>query len=229
VITRQKLRRETRDWLQRGAFALDRYARRFGEIRTDDPHAADFASFGERSRIEAPRIAIVNPAAVAIGDDVYIRSHLCLEAYAHPGVVKIRFRNDIQVGYNVRFVAFNGIEVCDLAGIGHGCTISDSVHLWKEAGDDEAMWKTPPAVGRSLRIERRVWIGNNCVITGGVTIGESAIIGPNSVITRDVPPFTIVGGNPAHVERRRLSSGEWETLSTPVPLPDYVAEHAAAG
>jgi len=207
--------------MQRGANALDRYARQFGEIRSGDLNAEAFESFGERSRIEAPRIGIVGAASVAVGNDVYVRSQLCIEAYAHPGDVVLRFHDEIQVGYNVRFVAFNGIEVCDLVGIGHGCTVSDSPHQWKTAGDDEAMWDAPPAIGRTLRIERRVWVGNNTMIVGGVTIGESAIIGPNSVISRDVPAFTIVGGNPARVERRRLPSGEWETLADPIPLHEY--------
>ena len=221
------IRRGARDLMQRGATAIDAYMRRFGEIRTGDPLAGDFASFGDRSRIEAPRLGLLNPGGVAIGDDVHIRAHSCIEAYAYPGTVVVRFHNDIHVGYNVRFVAFNGIEIGDLVGIGHGTTIADSIHNWKVAPDDAALWQTPSVAGRPLKVGRRAWIGNNCVITGGVTIGESAIIGPNAVISRDVPPFSIVTGNPARVERRRLPNGEWERLPEPVPLSEYVVnDHA---
>jgi acetyltransferase-like isoleucine patch superfamily enzyme len=48
-------------------------------------------------------------------------------------------------------------------------------------------------------IEDRVWIGFNSVVLKGVRIGECAIVGAGSVVTRDVPPYAIVGGNPATV------------------------------
>jgi maltose O-acetyltransferase len=44
-----------------------------------------------------------------------------------------------------------------------------------------------------------VWIGNRAIILPGVTIGAGAVVGAGSVVTRDVPPFTVVAGNPAKV------------------------------
>ena len=49
-----------------------------------------------------------------------------------------------------------------------------------------------------------VWIGNNCIIKGGITIGDGAIIGMGSVVTHDVPPYEIWAGNPAHLIRKRF-------------------------
>ena len=43
----------------------------------------------------------------------------------------------------------------------------------------------------------RVWIGMNATVLGGVTIGEGAVVAAGSVVTKDVPPFTVVGGVPA--------------------------------
>jgi len=49
-----------------------------------------------------------------------------------------------------------------------------------------------------------VWIGSNCLIKGGVTIGDGAIIGMGSVVTHDVPPYEIWAGNPARFIRKRF-------------------------
>lgn len=52
-----------------------------------------------------------------------------------------------------------------------------------------------------------VWIGYEAVILAGVTIGDGAVVGTRAVVTRDVPPYTIVGGVPAKPIRRRFSDG----------------------
>jgi len=166
------------------------------EIRSGDPLAARFASFGARSRIAAPRVALLNPRSVAIGDDVEIMSHLCIEALAPPERTVLRIGNRVVIGHHVRFVALNGIELEDDCGVAHGCTISDTTHDWREL-DDSGMQRTPLKLGTPLRIESGAMVGTGCIIAGGLTIGARSVIGANSVVTRDVPPDTLVSGNPA--------------------------------
>ncbi|WP_353656115.1 CatB-related O-acetyltransferase [Enterocloster sp. OA13] len=57
-----------------------------------------------------------------------------------------------------------------------------------------------------------VWIGYEAVILAGVTIGDGAIIGTRAVVTKDVPPYTIVGGVPARMIRKRFSDEDVKTL-----------------
>jgi acetyltransferase-like isoleucine patch superfamily enzyme len=166
------------------------------EIRAGDPLAGRFAEFGPGSVVEAPRVALINPGGVAIGADVIIRSYLCIEALSPPGTVVLRLGDRVNVGHNVRFVAWNGIEIAEDAGIGHGCTIADTIHDWSQVLDGRPPAESAFLPGPPLRIERGAWIGNNCVVNGGITIGERAIVAPNSVVTRDVPPQTMVSGNP---------------------------------
>jgi len=58
-------------------------------------------------------------------------------------------------------------------------------------------WETVDS--KPVRICSDAWIGMNCTIMKGVTIGKGAIVGANSVVTKDVPDFTIVAGNPAKI------------------------------
>ena len=57
-----------------------------------------------------------------------------------------------------------------------------------------------------------VWIGYEAVIMAGVTIGDGAIIGTRAVVTKDVPPYTIVGGVPAKMIRKRFDDATIERL-----------------
>jgi len=64
-----------------------------------------------------------------------------------------------------------------------------------------------------ISIEDEVWIGANCVVTIGVTIGKHSIIGAGSVVTKDVPPYSIAVGNPAKVIKKYNSqTATWERV-----------------
>jgi acetyltransferase-like isoleucine patch superfamily enzyme len=99
--------------------------------------------------------------------------------------------------------------------ISWGCTIIDNdAHSlnWEQRKSDVSDWKKGidrGAVGKfknwqnvncaPIIIQDKVWIGFNCIILKGVTIGEGAVVAAGSVVTSNVPPFTLVGGNPARI------------------------------
>jgi acetyltransferase-like isoleucine patch superfamily enzyme len=56
-------------------------------------------------------------------------------------------------------------------------------------------------IAKPIAIERNVWIAAGATIIGGVTVGENSVVAAGAVVTRDVPPNTLVGGNPARVIR----------------------------
>lgn len=65
-----------------------------------------------------------------------------------------------------------------------------------------------PLEGAPIVVEDDVWIAANCTITAGVRLGKGCIVGANSVVTKDVPPYAIVGGVPGRVIGSRLSASD---------------------
>lgn len=66
--------------------------------------------------------------------------------------------------------------------------------------------------GYDAIIGNDVWIGSDVVIKGGVRIGDGAIVAMSSVVTKDVPPYAIVGGSPAHIIRLRFTPEQIKRL-----------------
>ena len=109
-------------------------------------------------------------------------------------------------GYNIRlgrgtFVNI-GCVFLDVVGIeaGDGCQIGTAVQvLTADHPRDPALRRQGFESGKPVRIGHNVWIGGGAIILPGVTIGDDAIIGAGSVVTRDVPAGATVVGNPARV------------------------------
>lgn len=110
------------------------------------------------------------------------------------------FGKNITIGKNVfinsscHFQDQGGIEIGDGCLIGHNVVLATINHdLYPQ--NNRINHYAPIKLGKS------VWVGSNSTILGGVTIGDRAAVAAGAVVTRDVPPLTIVGGVPARVIR----------------------------
>lgn len=142
---------------------------------------------GERCMISALFVTEKPNAKISVGDNTFI------------GAASLISAESIQIGSNVM--------------ISWGCTLIDTnAHSidWKDRKEDVSHWLRGAREGNAslyknwekvdskpIRIEDKVWIGFNVIVLKGVTIGEGAIVAAGSVVTKDVSPYTMVGGNPA--------------------------------
>ena len=99
----------------------------------------------------------------------------------------------------VMVAAQNEVTIGDHTMFANGCFISDASHRYDDP-DKPVTWQGFTSKGPT-RIGSNCWFGVNCVVNTGVTIGDRAVIGANSVVTKDVPPRTIAAGVPAKVIR----------------------------
>lgn len=105
----------------------------------------------------------------------------------------------VHIGQDTEIMADGGVSIGNNVVISYQCVLWSIDHRYE--GDlipyDKARIRRP------IRIEDNVWLGRNVIVRGGVTIGEGAVVAMGSVVTRDVPPLAVVGGNPARVLRFR--------------------------
>jgi maltose O-acetyltransferase len=143
----------------------------------------------------------------ALGASAAERRLLLRERFADVGdgaVVRPPFHCDY--GYNIRlgtdvFLNFNCVilDVVEVT-IGAGTQIGPAVQIYTaDHPRDPAERRTGAEFGRAVRIGRNAWIGGAAIILPGVTIGDDAVIGAGSIVTRDVPAGATARGNPARI------------------------------
>lgn len=110
--------------------------------------------------------------------------------------------NRVAINVGTYIDAGGGIKIGSNVLIGPNCVISSREHSFELIN---APMADQPIRYRGINIESNVWIGANASIIGGVTLGEGCIVGAGAVVTKNVPPFAIVGGVPAKIIRMRKS------------------------
>ncbi|WP_369267490.1 acyltransferase, partial [Streptomyces harbinensis] len=164
--------------------------------------AAGTAEIGERCFVSER--AAVHPDRLRLGDGSYIAAHAYVTGTVTTGAdctinPFTTVRGTVTLGEAVRIGAHTS-----LLGFNHSTAPDRPIHR-------------QPTSSRGITIGDDVWIGSQVVILDGVTIGDHCVIGAGAVVTRDVPDWAMVGGNPARFIRdRRAPRGESKG-STAVP------------
>lgn len=108
---------------------------------------------------------------------------------------------DDNSGIGVNALISNHVTIGKNVMMGPDCMIFTSNHVFKDI--EIPMCQQGFSKPESVVIEDDVWIGARVVILPGVRVGKGSVIGAGSVVTKEIPPYTVVGGNPAHILKRR--------------------------
>jgi len=161
-------------------WALHQWSRLSRRLRMY-PYRPLFAAYGKNFRFDPN--GLYSYRNIYVGDDVNLGVRPILMAAL----------SEIRIGSHVMF----GPEVVVIGG-GHNAAVSGTfmTEVHQKSGNEDL----------GVVIKDDVWIGARAIILRGVRVGRGAIIGAGAVVTKSVPPYSIVGGNPARVIGFRLSA-----------------------
>ncbi|WP_298254793.1 sugar O-acetyltransferase [Bradyrhizobium sp.] len=122
-------------------------------------------------------------------------SFLLIPPFYTAGGDEIRVGHNVFVNQNCTFYDLGGLDIANDVLIGPNVNIITAGHPL------EPSQRRSITIGKPIVIERNVWIAAGATVIGGVTVGENSVVAAGSVVTRNVAPNSLVGGNPARVIR----------------------------
>jgi acetyltransferase-like isoleucine patch superfamily enzyme len=138
----------------------------------------------------------LNEGRLEIGANTLLEPHVWLTA---PHRARIRIGAGCFLNIGVMVAAMELVEIGDHCMFANGCFVSDANHRFSDP-HLPVPWQGFTTKGPT-RVGDNVWCGVNVVIGSGISVGERCVIGANSVVTTDIPPFSIAAGAPARVLR----------------------------
>lgn len=182
-----------------------------GAIGPDTRRGRRFGRFGEGSVVCFPPNTIFNEHYIHIGAHTIIGPQITLSAGMAPGqrcvkdpVVSIGDRCLIGKGSGI--VGHFEIVIGDDVWTGHHVYITDQNHAYQDLSLPISKQSMPE---REVRIGNGSWLGHGSVVLPGSVIGEHVAIGANSVVSGEIPSYSVAVGSPARVIRRYVDGEGW--------------------
>ena len=145
-----------------------------------------------------PRVQFVNAKRMRFGNSVTVRRDAVLTC---DGRGRLQIGNDVHISQGCVIACGAGeLMIGDHTIIGEYTSIRNADHGTARG----QLIREQPQECRSIRVGQDVWIGRGCAILPGVTVGDGAVIGANTVVTKDIEPYAVVAGVPARRIRFRV-------------------------
>ena len=146
-------------------------------------------------------VKVFHPDRISFGDNCDISegvvfAPLCQSGgKAYPSEIKIG--NNVHFGTQDRIASMNSVTIESDILLAVFVHITDHSHEYRKVGLPiriQSVFSKGPVV-----IKKGAWLAFGCHVLSGVTVGEYSVVAANSVVTKDVPPYSVVAGNPAHI------------------------------
>ncbi|MGO9489025.1 MAG: acyltransferase [Solirubrobacteraceae bacterium] len=147
--------------------------------------------------LEGNVLEALREGRLEVGEGVLLEPGVWITA---PGRARLRIGEGTFLNRNVMVAAQELVEIGAHCMLANGCFVSDASHRFDDP-EQPITWQGFESKGPT-RIGENCWLGAGVVVTSGVTIGERTVVGANSVVTRDIEPYSIAAGSPARVLRR---------------------------
>lgn len=164
-----------------------------------------FKKFGTCSSIHR-KATVIGGEYISIGNDVCIMKNAILTAWkinddaGHLVFPEITFGDGTVIGEQSHITATHKISIGKNVLSGRCLTVTDNGHGDSNFNSMNSAPRQRPLYSKGpVIIEDNVWLGDKVTVLPGVTIGRSSIIGANAVVTKNIPPFSIVAGNPGKI------------------------------
>ncbi|WP_107840268.1 acyltransferase [Metasolibacillus meyeri] len=142
-------------------------------------------------------VQLIGMKDISIGKGTIIADNTWINDSVRDNKCQIKIGEKCLIGKNALINGASYLEIGDFCLLAPNVYISNADHTYENI-NIPIMYQTTKNLGE-LIIEENVWIGINVVVTGGIRIGRGSVIGANTVVKKDIPPFSIVVGNPAKI------------------------------
>ena len=160
--------------------------------------AGAFEEFGPGSAMH-PTVRLRRPGRVAIGSGVWVGAGVWLHVLEDGEGTAIRIGDRTSIAGNVTLAAAVSVTLGRSVLLARGVYIADHSHRFQDVGTPVIHQGIDKLA--SVEIADGAWLGENVVVNPGVRVGRNAVVGANSVVTRDVPDRSVAVGVPARVVR----------------------------
>ena len=177
--------------------------------------SGQFAEFGPECRVSPPfRFANLQQVRMARGSIIHRDCWFHVVDFGNNDKsIKIDIGPDCGIGMGATISAAMSITFGDHVLLARNVYISDHRHTYE--GITSPIMQQGIGGMAPVSIGRKTWLGQNVVVLPGVTIGEHCIIGANSVVKHDIPPYSVAAGAPARVVRQfDPAKGIWEKVAS---------------
>ncbi len=158
-------------------------------------------------------VQILGVANLEIGEGSCIGDHSWLNVCVRDDRIRMRIGRAVLVGRHSMVSTGGYLEIGDFCLFGPRVSVVDADHGFADI--TRPYVEQPPTLGRSIVLEDNCWLGVGAVVAGNLTVGRGSVIGANSLVTKDVPPFSVVVGHPGRIAKMYDPvSNQWERIDS---------------